>query len=139
MRNRIITAAAVVALLAGLAVPLLRMSDGEDVSAAAQKGDAEVEIIFSNGQTRVYRDQVRSVDLIVAPHGQLTSVHLMLAKGVDDANTHEWYNYGQLAGFSYRYFELTGRGKVRVLREAPIQALEEVPDKLRAIRPDDYR
>ncbi len=79
------------------------------------------------------------MDLILAPHGQLTSVHMLLAKGSDEANTHEWYNYRELAGFSYRYFELTGRAKVRVLREAAIKALDDVPDKLQPVRPDDYK
>src|SRR5437879_3132141 len=72
-------------------------------AAPGQSGDVEVSIVLANGQRINYGTEVRQLQIVLNSAGSIETVHLVLAKGSSDTNTHEWYAFRNLAGFSYRY------------------------------------
>ena len=99
-------------------------------------------LVLTNGERVRYSSEVRQVQLVVDQTGELSMIHLILAKAGREKDTHEWYNFRNLAGFSYQYYALTGRARVSVVRTKPVPGdIEAIPDteKVPVIRPDNYQ
>jgi len=88
--------------------------------------DIQVTVVMSNGTERTYGPEVRQLQLVMSPDGRIDVVHLVLASGGEDTDTHVWFNFSALAGISYRYLSITGRAKVSVLRRMDVAAESEV-------------
>ena len=106
---------------------------------AAAKSDIQVKLILPNGKTITYGSEVRTVELLLGANGMVEVIHLILAKRSREKDTHEWYNFSALVGFSYTYLAVTGRAKVRLKRILPIGVIEPPKEKVPTVRPKDYR
>lgn len=100
-------------------------------------GDIEVILFFANGNKLIYTSEVRRLQIVLDGTGKISMVHLVLAKGAE-TDTHEWFNFKNLAGFSYKYLSITGRGKVAVVRSKEVPGQSAVPDKVPVLRPENY-
>lgn len=120
-----------------LAVCFVGNAEAARKPARGPAGDIAVMVVLSSGQRIEYSSEVRKLQLILDAQGHLAAIHLVLAKG-PETDTHEWYNFRNLAGFSYRYLEITGRAKVSVLRAEAVPGQSKIEEKIPVVTPADY-
>lgn len=132
----------ILAVVVGLAITV--DARGKKKGDKGGKSDITVMIVLANGETITYSSEVRGVQLVLDDKGRMDLIHLILAKGKDqtEKNTHEWYNFDALAGFSYRYHAITGKAMVTVARTGTIpgEVLKlEDSDRVPILKPLDYQ
>lgn len=86
-------------------------------------GDILVTVATAGG-TFTYGGDLVSMDILVDDTGLIRMLHLIHVSG-QEKDTHTWYNFEAVQRFSYRYFAITGKGKVRVKKIAPPPATGE--------------
>ncbi|OGV68484.1 MAG: hypothetical protein A2340_00785 [Lentisphaerae bacterium RIFOXYB12_FULL_60_10] len=102
--------------------------------------DIEVIIRQANGKTDTFSKEVASMEIVMAPGGEIRYIHLILMTN-GEKDTHCWYNYANLTSLQYRFLAVTGKGKVNVRQIDQFDTVNEagVPAKVPVIRPDDYK
>jgi hypothetical protein len=139
MRSSIFTTVTFVLLLLLTSTPAAAQKQKRP-PVASPGTDIEVTLYLANGTKLTYDSEVRQLQILLDVAGRIDTIHLILAKGSSDTNTHEWFSFRNLAGFSYRYLLLTGRARVQVLRlqEVPGE-VDRIENPVPLVRPENYQ
>ncbi|HEX9577376.1 MAG TPA: hypothetical protein VF993_06465 [Myxococcales bacterium] len=106
---------------------------------ASDEASIQVVIRHMNGEKETFRTELDSMDLIFDPTGNLDTIHLILLTN-GEKDTHRWYQFKNLAAFSYRFLNLSGKGKVRLQMLQPVHLKEgSKGEELPPIGSKDYR
>lgn len=130
----------VLALGAAALIVTTASPPGADSGAAISSADIEVVIRHVDGSEERFGENVAQLDLVVGPGAQIQYVHMILLTG-QEKDTHAWYNYRNLAGLTYRFLAITGKGKVKVkqLGSFDVKARTGLQTKIPLLSIDDYR
>lgn len=107
---------------------------------AAQKeetGDVKVTIVTASGKT-VYSKKLISFEILVDPNGMIRMLHVVYISG-KEKDSHSWYNFDNVENFSYRYYSIRGKGRIKVKRITGPLIREEDKDAVPSLRYEDYR
>lgn len=102
--------------------------------------DIELTIRHMDGKTETFGKELAELQIVVGNGGVIQYLHLVLVMG-REKDTHAWYVVDNIASFQYRFFAITGKGKVKLKRldEFSVKAKEGLPDKIDLQEVDDFK
>ncbi len=137
------TTSTLLLLLAAAWLPLQAGGDDSQPATAetAPNADLVVTLEHLGGKIDTYGAEIERMELVLSWEGRLEQVHLITRSG-SEADTHVWYNAGNLVSVRYHFAEITGKGKVAVRLMASPQAKdqgERRATEIAPLDPEDYR
>ena len=128
-------------LVMGTAITGAAGTPAKKVEAAAElTADIEVTVRHLDGSVETYSREVATLELVVDASSEIRYVHMVLVSG-REKDTHCWYNYRNLAGLTYRFLAITGKGKVSLkqLGTFDVLATKGLRTKIKQVSVDDYK
>lgn len=83
---------------------------------ASSKADLELTIRHLNGSTESFSKELAELQIVVGSDSMVKYIHLVLVSG-NEKDTHAWYNMDNIVSFRYRFLAITGKGKVKLIRQ----------------------
>lgn len=123
-------------------------SSATPASECDEKTSIVVKLRYPDGQREEYRSEVDTMEMVFDEAGRLAVIHLVLFTGTEK-DTHKWIPFQGLSSFSYRFCNVSGKGKIRLSVQQPFYREGAAPaqpqgkglpaPELPAVTPRDYR